>query len=72
MLFCKQINHHHRSLFPQKFGTPHRESAKLADERPVHSDEAINTENSLISSGEMVLMQIAMADIKNADNGYRM
>ena len=69
--FCKQLNHHHRSLCPQKFGTPHRESAKLADEMPVQPDESVNTENSLISSGEMVLMQTALANIKNPDNGYK-
>ena len=69
--FCKQMNHHHRSLCPQKFGTPHRESAKLAEEMPMQSDDKINTENSLISSGEMVLMQTAMADIRNPDNGHR-
>ena len=54
--FCKQMNHHHSSLCPQKFGTSHRESAKLAEEMPMQSDETINIENSLISSGEMVLM----------------
>ena len=69
--FCKQMNHHHRSLCPQKFGTPHRESAKLAEEMPMQSDETVNTENSLISSGEMVLMQTTMADIRNPDNGHR-
>ena len=47
--YCRQINHHHRSLCPQKFGTTHRESAKLADEIPIE-DRLINTENSLISS----------------------
>ena len=65
--FCKQINHHHRSLCPQKFGTlTHRESAKLADEMPTE-DGLVNTENSLISSGEMVLMQTARANIKNTN-----
>ena len=68
--YCRQINHHHRSLCPQKFGTTHRESAKLADEIPIE-DGLINTENSLISSGEMVLMQTAKADIKSTNNGYR-
>ena len=69
--FCKQINHHHRSLCPQKYGTlTHRESAKLADEIPTE-DGLVNTENSLISSGEMVLMQTARADIKNTINCYR-
>ena len=69
--FSKQINHHHRSLCPQKFGTlTHRESAKLADEMPTE-DGLVNTENSLISSGEMVLMQTARANIKNTTDGFR-
>lgn len=68
--YCRQPDHHHRSLCPQKFGTPHRESTNLADEMSLQN-ETINTENSLISSGEMVLMQTARADIKNSDNGYR-
>ena len=64
------MNHHHRSLCPQKIGTPYRESAKLADEIPIE-DGQVNTENSLISSGEMVLMQTARADIKNDTHGGR-
>ena len=46
----------------------HRESSNLAEELPEQS-EKVNTENSLISSGEMVLMQTAKADIKNPVNG---
>ena len=69
-MHSRQLNHHHRSLCPQKFGTPHSESAKLADELSIQ-DETLNTENSLISSGEMVLMQTARANIKNANNGNR-
>ena len=42
----------------------------LAEELPEHS-EVVNTENSLISSGEMVLMQTAKTDIKNPVNGIR-
>ena len=68
--YCRQMNHHHRSLCPQKFGIPYRESAKLADEIPIE-DGQVNTENSLISSGEMVLMQTARADIKNDTHGGR-
>ena len=68
--YCRQINHHNRSLCPQKFGTTHRESSKLADEIPIE-DGLINIENRLISSGEMVLMQTAKAEIKSTNNGYR-
>ena len=46
----------------------HRETLTLAEELPEHSEE-VNTENSLISSGEMVKMQTAKADFKNPDNG---
>ena len=42
----------------------------LAEELPEHS-EVVNTENSIISSGEMVLMQTAKANIKNHVNGIR-
>ena len=34
-------------------------------------DGLVNTENSLISSGEMVLMQTARANIKYTTNGFR-
>ena len=49
---------------------PHRESAKLAEEIPME-DGLVHTENSLISSGEMVLMQTARAAIQNPANGHR-
>ena len=48
----------------------HRETLNLAEELPEHS-EVVNTENSLISSGEMVMMQTAKADVKNPDNGIK-
>ena len=64
------MNHHHRSLCPQEFGSPLREFAKLAEELSIQ-DETLNTENSLIASGELVLMQTARANIENANNGYR-
>ena len=47
-----------------------RENSSLAEELPQQS-EVVNTENSLISSGEMVLMQTAKTDIKNPDNGLK-
>ena len=66
--YCHQWNRHHRSLCPKQFEDMHRESSNLAEELPEQS-EKVNTENSLISSGEMVLMQTAKADIKNPVNG---
>ena len=52
--YCKKRNRHHRSLCPQQFGTVQREYSKLAEELP-EENEVLNTENSLISSGEMDL-----------------
>ena len=66
---CGTMNHHHRSLCTQKFGTVYREQANLAEEQS-SQDEVLNTENSMISSGEMVLMQTAKADINNPDSGF--
>ena len=66
--YCKQWNRHHRSLCPQQFGTVQRENSSLAEELP-EENEVLNTENSLISSGEMVLMQTAKADVQNPVNG---
>ena len=48
----------------------HRETLNLAEELPEQS-EVVNTENSLISSGEMVMMQTAKADVKNPGNGIK-
>ena len=68
-------NHHHRSLCPQKFGTAANEQANLAEEiepeEIEQEDEDLNTENSLISSGEVVLMQTARANINNPNNGIK-
>ena len=68
--YCKQLFHHHRSLCPQKFRTSHRESAKLGDEVPTE-DGIEYTESSLISSGEMILMQTARAGTKSTTLGCR-
>ena len=70
MLLLQTDKSSSQGSYPQKFGTTHRESAKLADEIPIE-DGLVNTENSLISSGEMVLMQTAKAEIKSTNNGYR-
>ena len=72
---CNKRNHHHRSLCPQKFGTAGNEQTNLAEEiepeEIEQEDEDLNTENSLISSGEMVLMQTARANINNPNNGIK-
>ena len=68
--YCGKQNHHHRSLCPQKFSTVHRDQANLAEETELQ-DEKLNTENSLISSGEMVLMQTTRADINNPNNDLK-
>ena len=72
---CNKRNHHHRSLCPQRFGTVANEQANLAEEIEPEEiepeDEDLNTENSLISSGEMVLMQTARANINNPNNGLK-
>ena len=72
---CNRRNHHHRSLCPQKFGTAANEQANLAEEIEPEEiepeDDNPHTENSLISSGEMVLTQTARADINNPNNGLK-
>ena len=72
---CNKRNHHHRSLCPQKLGTTANEQANLAEEIEPEEietdDEDPHTENSLISSGEMVLMQTARANINNQNNGLK-
>ena len=64
--YCKQWNRHHRRLCPQQFGTV--QNSSLLEEL-LEENEVLNTENSLISSGEMVLMQTAKADVQNPVNG---
>ena len=44
--------------------------SNLAEELP-EENEVLNTGNSLISSGEMVLMQTAKADVQNPVNDLR-
>ena len=48
----------------------HREQANLAVEQS-SQDEVLDIDNSMISSGKMVLMQTARADINNPDNGFK-
>lgn len=61
--YCKQVKQHHRSLCPKQFGSVNREYSSLSEEIPTQED-VVNTENSFISLGEMVLMQTAKTQIK--------
>lgn len=65
--YCRQAKVHHRSLCPQKFGSVQKESAHLADEL-LEQEVEDTTENVLMSSGEMVLMQTAKCHIRNPAN----
>ena len=67
-VYCHQRNNHHRSLCQKKFGSVNREGAHLIEELPQEDESSIN-ENALLSSGEIVLMQTATADISNPVNG---
>ena len=69
--YCKQVNKHHRSLCPTQFGSVNREYSSLAEEIPTTEENNVSTENSLISSGEMVLMQTAKTQIKNPESGLK-
>ncbi|MEW8544133.1 MAG: DUF1759 domain-containing protein, partial [Candidatus Thiodiazotropha sp.] len=66
--YCKQWNNHHRSLCPRRFGATNREGVHLIEELPTEENLSVN-ENALLSSGEMVLMQTATADISNPVSG---
>ena len=67
-VYCHQWNNHHRSLCQQKFGAINREGSHLIEELPQDEYSGIN-ENALLSSGEMVLMHTATADISNTVTG---
>ena len=64
--YCGKSNAHHRSLCPKKFGVLKNESAHLVEEL-TESDakDIVETENALISSGEIVLMQTAQVTMEN-------
>ena len=63
--YCSKSNAHHRSLCPKKFGALKNESAHLVEEL-TESDvkDITETENALISTGEIVLMQTAQVTMK--------
>ena len=60
------MNKHHRSLCPEKFGSLQHENVHLVKEI---QNDLNKTENVLLTSGEMVLMQTARATVKNQTSG---
>ena len=62
------MNKHHRSLCPEKFGSSQHENVHLVEET---QNDLSKTENVLLSSGEIVLMQTARATIKNQTSGIK-
>ncbi len=59
-------NEHHRSLCPKKFGKKaNKESVQLSEEISETERDSGRDEEVLISSGEFVLMQTAMAEVTN-------
>ena len=67
-VYRHQWNNRHRSICLQKFVATNREGVHLVEELPADEDSNIK-ENALLSSGEMVLMQTATADISNPISG---
>ena len=65
--YCGKTNIYHRSLCPTKFGSMQQVPAHLADELLEAVENA--TENVLMSSEEMVLMQTAKCNVFNKVNG---
>ena len=66
--YCGKTNIHHRSLCPTKFESVQQVPAHLADELLEQAVEDA-TENVLMSSEEMVLMQTAKGNVFNKVNG---
>ncbi|XP_063404266.1 uncharacterized protein LOC134687739 [Mytilus trossulus] len=65
---CKQKKGHHRSLCPKKIPYQHKEVSHLADEMcEIASSEENVPENSLLSSGDIVLMQTAQTTVSNIE-----
>ncbi|CAG2201796.1 unnamed protein product [Mytilus edulis] len=65
---CKQKKGHHRSLCPKKIPSQQKEVSHLADEMcEIASSEENVPENSLLSSGDIVLMQTAQTTVSNTE-----
>ena len=68
---CGEINTHHRSLCPKKYKS-NVSTAHLVEETGVKVEiSECAEENDLVSSGEMVLMQTAKAEIQGHNNSER-
>ena len=64
---CGEVNDHHRSLCRKKFSS-NVSSAHLTEEiDELSGNFACAEEEALVSSGKMVLMQIAKTEVKNQD-----
>ncbi|XP_062618742.1 uncharacterized protein LOC134280348 [Saccostrea cucullata] len=64
----RQTRDHHRSLCPKKFPIRHRESSHLTEEvcrKQETSNFSQSSENSFLSSGDIVLMQTAQTEVAN-------
>ncbi|VDI20783.1 Hypothetical predicted protein [Mytilus galloprovincialis] len=65
---CKQKKGHHRSLCPKKIPSQQKEVSHLADEMcEIASSEENVPENSLLSSGDIVLLQTAQTTVSNTE-----
>ncbi|CAG2200106.1 unnamed protein product [Mytilus edulis] len=65
---CKQKKGHHRSLCPKKIPSQQKEVSHLAYEMcEIASSEENVPENSLLSSGDIVLMQTAQTTVSNTE-----
>ena len=56
---CGMVKNHHQSLCPRKF------NVKTDPPQKIESYDKYNTENTLLASNEMVLMQTAFSNIRN-------
>ena len=68
---CGEENKHHRSLCPKMFGTktlPESSNMTFNEKNDKIAEET--TENSLVSSNDMVLMQTALVEIQNPKNAF--
>ena len=71
LLYCGQGNVQHRSRCPKEFGSVQQVLAHLADEL-LEQDVEDATENALISSEEIVLIQTAKGNSLNPTNRMQM
>ena len=66
--YCQQSKNHHRSLCPTKFQLRQREISSFVDECPSTDNTENDQEESLLSSGDIVLMQTAKTCVGNSEN----